>query len=236
MSADPDHPMDQPARDQALGWETADLPASERMADLDAGQEPDDPDAWQEPGWYADDALAIDEPARETPDLDDPSDKGSPQGAPFADGGWADALAPDPVLATLVDLVRRDGLEKLDDDQLTGVLQAANRLAAWSASVRVAAVSGLAARREQSGRESGDWRPFDHVDDEVAVALTLTRRGAARLLDLALSLDRLPLTRAALAAGLIDERRAEVIAEEVAELMMSTPQRSRSSSSAGRRN
>ena len=34
-------------------------------------------------------------------------------------------------------------------------------------------------------------------------------------MDLALGLDRLPLTRAALAAGLIDERRAEVIAEEL---------------------
>ncbi len=203
MSADSDHPMGEPAPDQPardLDWETADLAAPE------------------EPGWYADDTLAIDEPAWETPDLNDPPDEGSPQGAPFADGGWADALAPDPVLATLVDLVQRDGLDKLDDDQLTGVLQAANRLAAWSASVRAAAVSGLAARREQSGRESGDWRPFDHVDDEVALALTLTRRGAARLLDLALALDRLPLTRAALAAGLIDERRAEVIAEEVAEL------------------
>ena len=209
MSADSDHPMGQPARDQARDGETADLPAPEGIADLDPRQEPE---------WYADDALAIDEPAWETPDLDDPSDEGSPQGAPFADGGWADSLAPDPVLATLVDLVQRDGLDKLDDDQLTGVLQAANRMAAWSASVRVAAVSGLAARREQSGRESGDWRPFDHVDDEVAVALTLTRRGAARLLDLALALDRLPLTRAALAAGLIDERRAEVIAEELAEL------------------
>ena len=209
MSADSDHSMGQPARDQAFNGETADLPAPEEMTDLGAREEPD---------WYADDALAIDEPAWETPDLNDPSDESSPQGAPFADGGWADALAPDPVLATLVDLVQRDGLDKLDDDQLTGVLQAANRLSAWSASVRVAAVSGLAARREQSGRESGDWRPFDHVDDEVAVALTLTRRGAARLLDLALALDRLPLTRAALAAGLIDERRAEVIAEEVAEL------------------
>jgi Domain of unknown function (DUF222) len=200
MSADSDSSMGQPAQDRALDWETADLPAPE------------------EPDWYADDALAIDEPAWEASDVDDPPDEDSSQGAPFADGGWADALAPDPVLATLVDLVQRDGLDKLDDDQLTGVLQAANRLAAWSASVRVAAVSGLAARREQSGQESGDWRPFDHVDDEVAVALTLTRRGAARLLDLALSLDRLPLTRAALAAGLIDERRAEVIAEEVAEL------------------
>ena len=164
MSADCNHSKGQPARDQALAWEMTDLAVPE------------------EPDWYADDALAIDEPAwqtpdlndpaRETPDLNDPPDEGPPQGAPFADGGWADALAPDPVLATLVDLVQRDGLEKLDDDQLTGVLQAANRLAAWSASVRVAAVSGLAARREQSGRESGDWRPFDHVDDEVAVALT----------------------------------------------------------------
>ena len=155
-----------------------------------------------EPGWYPDDAY----------------DDGSDQRAAFADGSWADTLAPCPVLATLVDLVQRDDPGKLDGDQLTGVLQAANRLAAWAASVRVAAVSGLAARREESGRKSGDWRPFDHVDDEVAVALTLTRRSAARLLDLALGLDRLPLTRAALAAGQIDERRAEVIAEEVAEL------------------
>ena len=203
MSAD-DRSTGQPASGRPVDWEPADW-----AADLPAPEEPD---------WYADEALASDEPTWETPDLNDPPDGGPPQGAAFADGGWADSLAPDPVLATLVDLIQRDGLDKLDDDQLTGVLQAANRMAAWSASVRVAAVSGLAARREQSGRESGDWRPFDHVDDEVAVALTLTRRSAARLLDLALSLDRLPLTRAALAAGLIDERRAEVIAEEVADL------------------
>ena len=200
MSADRDHSMGQPAQDRAPDWETADLPAPE------------------EPDWYADDALATDEPAWETPDLNDPPGEGLPQGTPFAEGGWADALAPDPVLATLVDLVQRDGLEKLDDDQLTGVLQAANRLAAWSASVRVAAVSGLAARREADGRTSGDWRPFDHIDDEVAIALTLTRRSAGRLVELALALDRLPRTRAALAAGLIDERRAEVITEELAGL------------------
>jgi len=36
--------------------------------------------------------------------------------------------------------------------------------------------------------------------------------------ELALSLDRLPLTRAALAAGLIDERRAEVITDELSGL------------------
>ena len=127
-------------------------------------------------------------------------------------------MAPGPVLATLVDLLQRDGLGRLDDDQLTGVLQAANRLAAWCASVRASAVSGLAARREAAGQATGDWRPFDHVDDEIAVALTLTRRSAARLLDFALGLDRLPLTRAALGQGLIDERRAEVIVEEVSGL------------------
>ena len=96
----------------------------------------------------------------------------------FAVGGSADAKTPGPELAGLADQVWKQDLTSLDDDQLTGVLQAANRLAAWSASVRVAAVSGLAARREAAGRESGDWRPFDHIDDEVAVALTLTRRSA----------------------------------------------------------
>jgi Domain of unknown function (DUF222) len=143
---------------------------------------------------------------------------GSPRPEDFAVGGTADAMAPGPALAILADRVQQEGLEQLNDDQLTGVLQAANRLASWAASQKLAATSWLAARREADGQKSGDWRPFDHVDDEVAVALTLTRRSAGRLLDLALSLDRLPRTRAALAGGLIDERRAEVITEELAGL------------------
>ena len=98
----------------------------------------------------------------------------------FAVGGTADSMAPGPELAALTDQVWQHDLTSLDDDQLTGVLQAANRLAAWSAALRVAAVSGLAAHREAAGRESGDRRPFDHIDDEVAVALTLTRRSGGR--------------------------------------------------------
>jgi Domain of unknown function (DUF222) len=143
---------------------------------------------------------------------------GEPGPERFAVGGTADALAPGPVLASLADRVQRDGLEQLDDDQLTGVLQAAVRLTSWSASLKLAATSRLAARREADGRKSGDWRPFDHIDDEVAITLTLTRRSGGRLMELALGLDRLPLTRAALAAGLTDERRAEIIAEELAGL------------------
>ena len=110
----------------------------------------------------------------------------------FAVGGTADALAPGPVLAVLADRIQRDGLEQLNDDQLTGVLQAADRLASWAVSQKLAATSRLAARREAGGQQSGDWRAFDHVDDEVAAALTLTRRSAGRLLELALGLDRLP--------------------------------------------
>jgi hypothetical protein len=54
----------------------------------------------------------------------DPDAGTPPTGAVFAQGCWGDELAPDPVLATLLDLAGREGLEQLDDDQLTGVLQA----------------------------------------------------------------------------------------------------------------
>ena len=101
MSADSEHCPDQPAPDQVPDWEMADLPVPG-----EPGCYPDPVPG--EPGWYPDDTY----------------DDGSDQRAAFADGGWADALAPDPVLATLVDLVQRDGLARLDDDQLTGVLQA----------------------------------------------------------------------------------------------------------------
>ncbi len=183
--------------------------------DLRRGADNWDPDNWDPEDGNPEDCERAGRDLHLDADDHDPDAGGPPAGSVFAQGRWGDELAPDPVLATLLDLTGREGLEYLDDDQLTGVLQAAARLASWSASLKIAATSRLAARREADGRKSGDWRPFDHVDDEVAVALTLTRRSAARLLDLALSLDRLPLTRAALAAGLIDERRAEVIAEEL---------------------
>ena len=133
MPADSERSRDQPAQDHVPGWGTAGLPG------WGTGPRPCLGPGSEVPDWYA----------------DDPVDDGSAQRAAFAEGGWADTLAPDPVLATLVDLVQRDGLDQLDDDQLTGVLQAANRLMAWSASVRVAAVSGLVARRETAGRETG---------------------------------------------------------------------------------
>jgi hypothetical protein len=136
-------------------------------------------------------------------------------GAGFAQGGVADVMAPGPVLAALADQAWQDGLGRLDDDQLIGGLAAWQRLGARAAAGQFAHISELAARREAAAKASRDWRAFEHVQDEIALAMTLTRPGAARVFDLALALGRLPLTRAALAAGQIDERRAAVIADEL---------------------
>lgn len=59
---------------------------------------------------------------------------------------------PGPELAALAGQVQRDGLGGLDDDQLTGVLQAANRLGAWSAAMKLAA--GPRGRRRGTGGRS----------------------------------------------------------------------------------
>jgi hypothetical protein len=139
-------------------------------------------------------------------------------GVGFTQGGVADVMPPSPVLAGLADRAGQGGLGRLDDDELIGVLGAWQRLGAWAAAGLLAATSELVARREAEGRATGDGRMLEHVVDEVALALTLTGYSAGRVLGLALALDRLPLTRAALAAGRIDERRAALIADELSGL------------------
>jgi hypothetical protein len=58
----------------------------------------------------------------------------------------------------------------------------------------------------------------EHIGDEIAAALTLTGRAADALLDLALAMNRLPATLAALGAGRIDRYKAAVIADETSGL------------------
>jgi len=106
----------------------------------------------------------------------------------------------------------------LTDDELIGVLRAARRLASRDAALELSAVADLAARRRATAAAEGDPRSAEHVDDEVAAALTLTRYSAATLHDLALGVTRLPGTLSALSAGLIDQRRAAVIATETSAL------------------
>jgi hypothetical protein len=141
-------------------------------------------------------------------------DRSRGDGGGFAAGGVADRLAPGPVLAGLARDRWAGGLAALSDDELIGVLIAARRLASWAAAMELAAVGELWARRTAE-EDAGDTGAAVHADDEIAAALTLTRHAASQVLDLAVTLGRLPLTAAALAAGEIDLPRATVIADAV---------------------
>jgi hypothetical protein len=69
-------------------------------------------------------------------------------------------------------------------------------------------------RRRTAEEDAGDDGAAAHADAEIAAALTLTYHAADHLLNLAISLRRLPATSAALSAGDIDLPRAKVIADE----------------------
>jgi hypothetical protein len=132
----------------------------------------------------------------------------------FAAGGVADGLPPGPRLAEFMTDARAIGLGRLTDDELIGLMRAARRLASWSAAIELAAAGDLWRRRWADDR-AGDAGAACHADDEIAAALTLTRRAADQVLSLAVALRRLPLTSRALSAGDIDLPRAMVIADEV---------------------
>src|SRR5262249_19180176 len=98
------------------------------------------------------------------------------------------------------------------------VLCAAARMESLAAAQKNEAIITLARRRNAQARDPKKLHLAEHVDDELAAALTLTGRAAARLLDIAGNLDRLPAVRAAQLAGLIDQARAVVFADELAAL------------------
>jgi Domain of unknown function (DUF222) len=158
----------------------------------------------------ADDTLAVGADA----DLSLLPRDGGP-GAGFAAGGAADSLPPGVTLADLASGASGAGLERLPGDQLIGLLRAWRRLTSWTAAGELAAAAELHRRRTGEVAAGADPHLAEHVGDELAVSLTLTTRGADQLLDFAIRLDRLPCTRAALAAGEIDRAKAYVIADEV---------------------
>src|SRR5215467_7842924 len=129
-------------------------------------------------------------------------------GESIADAGPLDALAPDPVLAGLVQDALDAGLERRSDDELVGLLRAARRLTSWQAGVELAVVGELDARRRAQAVRPGWSRVSEHVSDELAAALTLTGRSADELLGLARELARIPTVLTALLAGRIDPARA----------------------------
>ena len=136
--------------------------------------------------------------------------------AGFGDGGALDGLEPGAALAGFSQTVLDDGLGTLSDDELTGVLRASRRLAAWQDGVEMIAVAELD-RRRQAGRPVCS-AVDDEVSAELAAALVLTGRSADALMGLARDLVRLPAVRNALLEGRIDLARARIFAEEVAGL------------------
>src|SRR6185437_7699698 len=98
----------------------------------------------------------------------------------------------------------------LSDDELIGVMAAARRGTSRQAALELATIAELAARRA-----GADGRPGEHVEEEVAAALTLTGRAAADRVGLAGEMARLPGVGRALAAGRIDADKAEVFASQL---------------------
>jgi hypothetical protein len=139
----------------------------------------------------------------------------SVNGPGFASGGPADQLEPGAVLAGLTAGAWRDGLGQLSDDELIGVMRAWRRLASWAAAGELAALAELEHRRTSQVAAGGDPHLLEHLEEEIAAPLTLTARAAGRLLGFATGLNRLPATRAALAAGLIDTAKAYTLVDEV---------------------
>ena len=129
----------------------------------------------------------------------------------FAAGGALDRMEPGELLALFADRAWRDGLGRLSDDELCGLIAAQRRLASRAAAGELAAITELATRRS-----GPDGCPGEHVEEEIAALLTLTGRAASCRVALAEGLARLPGVGRALAAGRLDPDKAKVFTDHLA--------------------
>lgn len=94
----------------------------------------------------------------------------------------------------------------LDDASLLEVVAGWERAVAWAASRQAAAVAEV--ERRTSGAR------LEAVADEIAVRLATSRRSAEQLVDRARALAHLPEVHEALATGLLDVRKVDVLVRE----------------------
>jgi hypothetical protein len=139
-------------------------------------------------------------------------------GAQFAQDAETDALSPSPVLAALTEAAVAD-VTSLTDDQLIGVLLAARRQENREAWKKALVIAEFARRRtvEFKAAEARGapvhCRPGQFPGEELAMELLAGPVQVSHIIDDATDLaTRLPRTLAGMAAGLIDESRAGVIA------------------------
>ena len=142
--------------------------------------------------------------------------------AGFGQDGVLDVMAAGMALAGFADEAHAR-LGALSDDELVGVLRAWRRQTSWAQARELAAIAELARRRPADRTPPAAPGEFpaqlsEFVADEVAMALTLTQRGAEQQLDLALDLAARPATAAALAAGRIDLYKTRIILDAVGPL------------------
>ena len=142
-------------------------------------------------------------------------DGGRP-GVGFAAGGLLDGLEPSAWLARALGETTAAGERELGESELIGVLCGWRRMQSWAAAGEAAAVRELVRRRDEQALASGSENAAEHVDDEIAAALTLTGRSAGRLLSVAVQLGRLPAVSEAMSRGAVDWAKASLFADELA--------------------
>jgi hypothetical protein len=221
-------------------WEAED-PDPELAWRADPGQDQADADA-QAAAWLADDEVPGDE-ADDAPWTGEGEafaagflhrDTDGLPGIGFASGGELDMMDPGPQLATQLTAAtsggpqlatqltaatsRAKGYPALGESELIGVLCGWQRMAAWAAAGQAAAITALVARRQTQARDRRNQHLAEHVPSEIAAALVLTGQAAAVLTDDTAAIARLPQVHEALAAGVIDWRRAVVFGSELAAL------------------
>src|SRR5487761_1462513 len=147
---------------------------------------------------------------------------GSGGGSGFADGGPLDVLEAGVTLAGFADeAYARAG--DLDDDSLIGVLRAYRRLTSRAQARELAVIAEVARRRPADRTAAAEPGQFpavlsEFLPDEIAMALTLTQRGAEIQVGLALDLAARPAIGAALEAGRIDLYKARILLEALVPL------------------
>ena len=152
----------------------------------------------------------------------------------FAGEGGAPPMTPGPVLASVAGAIAGSdgtGLAEVSEEYLFAMMSAARRMSSWATWVEFGAMRELALRRPATPRPVGKSRPAgssatspsndgrvhfsEFTADEVAMELRMTWMTAADRMSYACNLaGRLPVTFAAMGAGLIDPVHAKIIYEQ----------------------
>src|SRR5271165_2748137 len=151
-----------------------------------------------------------------------------PRLAGFVKDGPGDTRPPSAALAVVVEELSgpQQRCEGATDDELIGLLGRWDALEAWAAAGKQGVIRELIRRRARPG--PGGYQPMhgdlpdqwhEGLAHEVSMGLGLSIRGADKLTYFAWDLQaRLPGIGAALASGVISERKARLISDELAVL------------------